>query len=133
MMQTEDIINYWRDSSDKDYFTMMNLFKSKDYHWSLFLGHLVLEKLLKALFVKNIGEENVPRTHNLLLLANKARLSTDNAKEDLLDLITTFNISTRYPDYQHTFYKKCTDTYTEERIAEIKELRLWLISILESN
>lgn len=31
-MQAEDIINYWRDSSDKDYLTMMNLFKSKDYH-----------------------------------------------------------------------------------------------------
>ncbi|WP_019851038.1 HEPN domain-containing protein [Desulfitobacterium sp. PCE1] len=71
-MQAEDIINYWRDSSDKDYLTMMNLFKSKDYHWSLFLGHLVIEKLLKALFVKNVAEENVPRTHNLLLLANKA-------------------------------------------------------------
>lgn len=132
-MLAEDIINYWRDSADKDYFTMMNLFKSKDYNWSLFLGHLVIEKLLKALYVKNVGTENVPRTHNLLLLANKAGLSLDNRIEDLLDLITTYNISTRYPDYQQTFYKKCTETYTAERITEIRELRLWLISILESN
>lgn len=131
-MQVEDIISYWKDSSDKDYSTMINLFKSKDYHWSLFLGHLVIEKLLKALFVKNVGED-VPRTHNLLLLANEAGLSTDNKIEDLLDLITTFNISTRYPDYQQTFYKKCTETYTDARIKEIKGLRLWLTSILESN
>ncbi|MEA4901430.1 HEPN domain-containing protein [Desulfitobacterium sp.] len=75
----------------------------------------------------------MPRTHNLLLLANKAGLSLDNRIEDLLDLITTYNISTRYPDYQQTFYKKCTGTYTTERITEIRELRLWLISILESN
>lgn len=130
-MQLEDIIRFWKDSSEKDYSTMLNLFNSKDYHWSLFLGHLVIEKLLKALYVKNVGEE-VPRTHNLLLLASKAELDTDEKTEDLLDLITTYNISTRYPDYQQTFYKKCTHAYTEERIKEIKELRSWLISILES-
>ncbi|NMA69670.1 MAG: HEPN domain-containing protein, partial [Desulfitobacterium sp.] len=55
-MQLEDIIRFWKDSSEKDYSTMLNLFNSKDYHWSLFLGHLVIEKLLKALYVKNVGE-----------------------------------------------------------------------------
>lgn len=28
-----------------DYNTMLNLFKSKDYHWNLFVGHLVIEEL----------------------------------------------------------------------------------------
>ena len=56
----------------------------------------------------------------------------DSKREDMLDLITTFNISTRYPDYKLSFYKKCTELYTADRISEIKELRLWLISILES-
>ena len=43
---------------------MTNLFKSKDYVWSLFLGHLVIEKLLKALAVNNnVG--NVPKIHDL--------------------------------------------------------------------
>ena len=31
---------------------MINLFWSGDYNWALFLGHLVIEKLLKALYVK---------------------------------------------------------------------------------
>ena len=131
-MQREEIIKYWRNSADNDFVTMMNLFKSKDYHWSLFVGHLVIEKLLKALFVKNKGNENPPRTHDLLLLAGKAEVAVDSKREDMLDLITTFNISTRYPDYNLSFYKKCTESYTADRISEIKELRLWLISILES-
>lgn len=31
------IIDHWRESSDKDYQTMINLFISGDYNWALFL------------------------------------------------------------------------------------------------
>ncbi|HPB84074.1 MAG TPA: HEPN domain-containing protein, partial [Spirochaetota bacterium] len=46
-MEREKLIEYWLNSSDRDYITMENLFKSTDYHWSLFIGHLVIEKLFK--------------------------------------------------------------------------------------
>ena len=46
------IIDHWIDSSDKDYQTMVNLIHSGDFNWALFLGHLVIEKLIKALYVK---------------------------------------------------------------------------------
>lgn len=131
-MLPENIIKYWKDSADSDFRTMMNLYNSGDYHWSLFIGHLVIEKLLKAIFVKNIGVDNPPKTHDLLLLSSKAGIQTDNTKDDILDLITTFNISSRYPDYQQRFYNKCTEAYTADRITEIEELREWLISILEN-
>jgi HEPN domain-containing protein len=49
----DKIVQHWRDTSEKDYQTMQNLLKSGDYSWAMFLGHLVLEKLLKAHFVKN--------------------------------------------------------------------------------
>ena len=49
-MEKVDIIKYWIDSSDRDFKTMKNLFKEKDYHWALFIGHLVIEKLLKAYY-----------------------------------------------------------------------------------
>ena len=42
----DKVIEYWKDSSDKDYQTMNNLLKSGDYNWAMFLGHLVIEKLL---------------------------------------------------------------------------------------
>ena len=48
----EEIIKYWKKSSDQNYATMNNLLKSKDYNWALFIGHLVIEKLLKAHWVK---------------------------------------------------------------------------------
>jgi hypothetical protein len=45
----EKVISYWVDSSDKDFKTMENLVKSGDFNWAMFLGHLVIEKLLKAI------------------------------------------------------------------------------------
>lgn len=49
----EKIVQHWIDTSEKDYKTMQNLLKSGDYSWAMFLGHLVLEKLLKAHYVRN--------------------------------------------------------------------------------
>jgi HEPN domain-containing protein len=127
-----EIINYWRETSDLDYKTMMNLFDSKDYHWCLFMGHLVIEKLLKAIFVKNNGVNAIlPKIHDLLVIADKAGLETTECQKDLLDIITTFNISARYPDYKQEFYRKCSEEFTRIRMTEIKEVRQWLISILE--
>jgi HEPN domain-containing protein len=129
----EEMINYWRETSDQDYKTMMNLFDSNDFHWCLFMGHLVIEKLLKAIFVKNNGINAIlPKIHDLLVIADKAGLKTGESQKDLLDIITTFNISARYPDYKKEFYRKCTEEFTKLRIDEIKEVRLWLISILET-
>jgi len=31
------IFNHWINTSDKDFETMIHLYKSKDYHWSLFI------------------------------------------------------------------------------------------------
>ena len=130
-MDKEAMINYWVQTANRDYKTMMNLFKSKDYHWSLFIGHLVIEKLLKAIYVKNV-DNNPPRIHDLLRLAEKAQIHTTEVQKDILDLITTFNINARYPDYKQSFYKKCDYDFTMSSIGKIKELRIWLLLILEN-
>jgi len=55
----------------------------------------------------------------------------DERTEDLLDLISTFNINARYPDYKQAFYKKCTDEYTKERVVEMKEVIAWLKNLIQ--
>ena len=50
------------------------MFESKHYDWSLFIGHLVIEKLLKALFIKTNDDIDVSKIHNLVLLADRAKL-----------------------------------------------------------
>lgn len=93
--------------------------------WSLFIGHLVIEKLLKANYVKMV-DFNVPRTHDLLKLAVSAGIEIEEKKKDDLQYITLFNIETRYDEHKRDFYKKCTKKFTEENINKIKGLRKWL-------
>jgi len=116
---------HWIKTSDKDFKTMMNLFKSKEYYWSLFVGHLVIEKLLKAFYVKN-KKQQAPFTHNLLRLSELSDLEPTQEQSDWLDSITTFNINSRYDSYKNEFYKKCNKKFTEEWIEKIKELRKWI-------
>jgi|SRR3989339_1900381 len=125
----KDIVNYWVKSSDDDFGTMEHLYKSKDYSWSMFLGHLVIEKLLKAYYVKNIGN-NVPFTHDLLRLAERAELVLTEKQKDFLDMATTFNINARYDDYKRRFHKKCTSTFTAKSIKAIREFRAWIKTML---
>jgi len=62
----EKLIRYWIESSDNDFKTMKDLFETKNYNWSLFMGHLVIEKLLKAqyIFIKNEFPFNTRFTKN---------------------------------------------------------------------
>ncbi|MCU0614710.1 MAG: HEPN domain-containing protein [Desulfobacterales bacterium] len=124
-MHKKDLITYWLKSSDRDFQAMIHLLEKGDYTWSLFIGHLVLEKLLKAWYVQHI-DNTPPFIHDLVRLAEKSALPLDESKKDLLDSISTFNIRARYDDYKMEFYKKCSKDFTEKWIEIIKELRAWL-------
>ncbi|MCC6545303.1 MAG: HEPN domain-containing protein [Nitrospirae bacterium] len=53
---TTKTISYWHSSAKYDLSVATAMFKSKKYPYSLFMGHLALEKLLKALIVKNTNK-----------------------------------------------------------------------------
>jgi HEPN domain-containing protein len=125
----ESVVKHWYDSSEKDYITMQNLLKMKDFNWALFLGHLVLEKLLKAVYVKNMKQHAI-FTHDLLRLARKTGLNFPNEYEEWLDEITTFNLNARYDNYKQSFYMLCTEEFTENWIGKIEDVRKWLINQL---
>lgn len=127
-MTQEEHIKYWLDSAEHDLETLDVLYETGKYDWSLFIGHLVLEKLLKAIFVKNNDNKIPPKLHNLVRLAEESHLMIDNNKKIILDKINDFNIEVRYPDYKNEFYKTCTKEFAEEYLKEIKELYQWLKS-----
>lgn len=124
-MEKDALIKYWIESSDRDFVTMQHLFEKHDYHWALFMGHLVIERLVKAYYVKSINNQP-PFIHNLLRLAEKANLNLTDDQKDFLVTVTTFNIRARYDDYKHAFYKTCTKEFTEKWIKEIEGFRSWI-------
>lgn len=121
-MKKQEYIDYWVKTSKNDMLSMESNFNSANYDWALFIGHLSLEKILKALYVKNNESDIPPRTHNLKKLADEARHLLTEDEAMLLLEINEFNLETRYPDYKFDFHSKCTKEFAEGYIEKIKEL-----------
>jgi HEPN domain-containing protein len=121
----ERIINHWIESSDKDFKAMIDLQQTRNYNWALFMGHLVIEKLIKALYVKSKGEFP-PMIHDLRRICEKMDFELDLQQVILFDSISRFNINARYDDYKQSFYQLCTEEFTNEWIEKIKDCRIWI-------
>ena len=131
-MNNIDLMNYWIESSDEDYKVMNVLYKNKKNSYCLFFGHLIIEKLLKALYAKNNkSAPHAPKTHDLLYLAEKMNLEVTEEQAKVLVEITKFNLNTRYDDYKKEFYNQCTDEYTEEQIKKIEGVKAWIETMLK--
>ena len=78
-------------------------------------------KTFKALYVQNISKM-APRIHDLVRMANMAKIKLGEETLKFLDAVNTFNISTRYPDEKLKFYKLCTAEFTEKYFRQIKEI-----------
>ena len=72
-MDHKDIIDYWVTEAEESLTVAEHLYEKKDFSYSLFFGHLAVEKMIKAILVKN-GNTQVLRTHNLLRLAKAAQI-----------------------------------------------------------
>jgi HEPN domain-containing protein len=128
-LDIDKIVKHWIETSNDDFNTMLVLFRSKSYHWSLFMGHIAIEKLLKAYFVKN-NQRHAPFTHNLYRLAELSGLEIDEEYSEWLFRITTFNLNARYDDYKKEFYTTCTRDFTKEWLEKIKKLQQWIKQML---
>jgi HEPN domain-containing protein len=126
----DKLIKYWIDSSDEDNETMLTMYETKRYSWSLFVGHLMIEKLLKAYYVQE-RNDFPPFIHNLLRLAEMCNLELTEEHKTNLATITAFNINTRYDDYKMSFKEKCTSEFTEKWIDKIKLIRQWIKELIK--
>lgn len=130
-MDKEDIVTYWLSEADEARKVAWHLFEKKDYSYSLFFGHLAVEKLLKAILAERTDEET-PRSHNLLRLVNAAGLEISEGMRGHLLRITAYNLEARYPDYKRAFRQKCSKEFTEAELKIVEEVIKWLGSITRS-
>ncbi|HAQ21764.1 MAG TPA: DNA-binding protein [Prolixibacteraceae bacterium] len=128
-MNKEKLIKYWTENSDEDFDTMITMLENHKYNWALFIGHLLIEKLLKALYLKT-NNEYPPFIHNLLSLAEKCRLDLDEEQKIFFATVTAFNINARYDDYKMSFQKKCTPEFTSDWVEKIKSNRKWIKKLI---
>ena len=130
-MTKQDYINFWIDQAEDDWTAVDTLFKGRNYLQSLFFGHLVIEKLCKALWTKSNQENVPPRTHNLIhLLTSTPIMLTDEISEFMLSL-NRFQLEGRYPDYITKLHNICNEQFTIPMLETTNKLRLWLLERLQ--
>ncbi len=130
-MTKNEHIAYWLKSAENDLKVAETLFQTGKYDWCLFIGHLVLEKIIKAIYVEVNNNKVPPRIHNLVKLAELSSIALSEEQKIFLDEVNDFNLEIRYPDYKFDFYKRCTEDFTRNYFTKIKEYAHWLKSQLK--
>ncbi|MBI3600544.1 MAG: HEPN domain-containing protein [Nitrospinae bacterium] len=121
----EKTVQYWLAGAEYDMDVAVALYEKEKFPYSLFMGHLAVEKLLKALVVKTTREQ-APYTHSLALLAGMLPIEFPSETIDKLARFMEFHFEARYPEEQHKFYEKCTYEFSKGKLQEIKEVFVWL-------
>ena len=125
-MTKEEHIKYWQESAVESWDSALYLADGKHYALALFALHLTLEKLFKALWIKESVTDTPPYTHDLQKLCNDLQLDIPVEDYDFLTIVNSWNIRGRYPDYTNGLYKKTTARYLKEQIDKVNKLKKWL-------
>lgn len=130
-MTKSDHIEYWKLSSEDDWITVLSLFQSARYIHCLFFAHLALEKLCKALWVKD-NEGNIPpKIHNLVKILNETKQVFEEDDLAFLEEFNDFQLEGRYPDYLFKIRQICTLEYSTSIFNKVKEIKKCLIEKLQ--
>ncbi|MBN1383014.1 MAG: HEPN domain-containing protein [Deltaproteobacteria bacterium] len=118
-------IAYWIEESEKDLPVAEILLEKGHYTWCLFVGHLVLEKILKAIYVKE-HRKLAPRIHDLVKLAKSTKLELTDDQLLFLSEVSDFSMEGRYPDEKSQFAAKCNEEFADGYLKKIREMHCWL-------
>lgn len=129
-MTKHDHILYWKETAESNWLAAHDLFGTGKYLECLFLAHLTIEKLSKALWVYNNAANIPPRTHNIIKLWQEANLSATTDQIALAARLNLYQLEGRYEDYQRTLYRTTTSQSTRDLLDEVTILRSWLLSKL---
>lgn len=122
MVDVPKQIEYWRTSSDEDFAAAQSLLEKGHLRHSLFFAHLAIEKMLKA-HVTRRTKDIPPRIHNLIRLAEVAKLSLEPEQASFLSRFDMYQLEERYPESSHTIIDLKA---ANERLAIAGEILKWL-------
>ena len=94
-----DHIKYWANQVETDFKAAEVLCNAGYDAQSLLWAHLSLEKLWKALWIKNNLGNTPPFVHNLLRIAIETNSDFDSNELEYFTEMNLFKIKGRYPHY----------------------------------
>lgn len=132
MMTKKEHIEYWTNNSELDWRRAIRCFNDNDFLFCLFCIHLSLEKVIKAIWVKDNTENYPPKLHNLIRILEQTSMNLEEKDLIFLNDLNRFQLEGRYPDYMGKIYKECNSEFTNKMIIQANEIKLCLLKNLQS-
>lgn len=131
-MSPEEKVEHWLDIAEYDLETAAAMQNSGRYLYTVFMCQQALEKLLKAIYIKQRGEE-APYTHNLLYLVDLLDLSPQTEYLQTMAALNTYYIQGRYPAYKQKLSQLLDKGTSQALLSKTQEIFKWLKSHLLLN
>jgi len=98
MVDLKKHVEYWVRGAESDFETAELLISGRKYLEGLFFCHLTIEKISKALVVKNTGQL-APKSHNLSYLSDLASVKLTAEQVSFMAVLMKYQLEGRYPEY----------------------------------
>jgi HEPN domain-containing protein len=92
---------------------------------------LSIEKLAKAVWVKEHKDDFPPKIHNLINLFARTSLNLSDEQHQLLNQLNFFQIEGRYPDYNSKANKVASRKHTKELIRRANRFQKWVLKQMQ--
>jgi len=123
-------VKYWVDLSKYDIDTAKAMLESGRYLYVLFTCQQSIEKMLKALIVKNT-KSFPPKIHDLVKLINIAKIDIETEQKEFLAKLNYYYLETRYPRELSEISKQIKKNTAANFYNNTKKILKWLKSIAQ--
>ena len=120
-------VNTWVQIAAEDFDVAEYCFHGKKYMWAMVMCQQAIEKLLKAIYVKQT--DKIPeKTHNLTKLAKDTGIIKELSEETiiLLEDLLIYYFGSRYPDKRAKFQLDFTVELMNNTMEQAREVYSWL-------
>jgi len=115
----------WYFQSDYDLETAEDMIKSGRNVYCIFMCHLSLEKVLKGLLIKKMGEFP-SKTHSLIYFVDKLNLDMTELDYQFVFMLNKISVPTRYPDNLRNLFKAYSNERTADILKQTKKIQSWI-------
>ena len=126
------VVRNWAATANYDLRTAEAMYKAGRYLYVVFMCHLAIEKMLKAILAQQYPEDVPPKIHNLIHLAQKTEIALPDNLKDFFQRIDNVSIATRYPEDLRTLSKEFNQDTAKRILTETKRMIKWLKQHLKS-
>jgi HEPN domain-containing protein len=128
----DKIVKNWVATSNYDLQTAAAMYKAGRHLYVVFMCHLAIEKMLKALLAHKYPENVLPKIHSLINLSQRGEIALPENLKDFFQRLDSVSVVTRYPEDLRTLSKEFNQDTAKRILADTKRMIKWLKQHLKS-